>query len=111
MIVSPAIGFGSKSPQGVWMLGRLGSVANAGLSLNRPSPFRSRPAVILNGRPELAEMKGENRIPNGAVTLPPMNTRTFVSKPARLYSFLRSYWLAGKDAALSVSLFALPRVK
>src|SRR5207247_9734505 len=110
-LVTRGIVFGSQSPQAVWTLGRLGSVANAGLSLNRPSPFRSRPVMILNGRPELTETKGENRIPSGAVKLPPMKTRTFVSKPARLYSFLRSYWLAGKDAALSVSLFALPSVK
>src|SRR5438128_670131 len=111
MMVSPGIGFGSKLPHGVWMLGRLGSVAKADLSLNKPSPFRSRPTVTLKGRPELAEIKGENRSPSGAVKLPPMNTRNSVSNPARLYSLVRSYWLAGKFAALSVLLFALPRVK
>src|SRR6476469_2530626 len=111
MIFSPAIGFGSKSPQAVWILGRLGSVAKAGLSLNKPSPFRSRPAVISNARPELAEMKGEKRSPSGAVKLPPINTRNLGSNAARLYSLLRSYWLAGKDDALSVLLFALPKVK
>src|SRR5437899_1542933 len=111
MIVSPGIGFGSKSPQAVCTLGRLGSLAKAGRSLNSESPFRSRPTVMLKGRPEVCEMKGEKRRFSGPVKLPPRNVWNFASKPARLYSLLMSYWLAGKEAALSVLLFAFPTVK
>ena len=39
-------------------LGRVGSEAKAGRSLNTESPFASRPVVMLKGPPELAEIKG-----------------------------------------------------
>ena len=69
------------------------------------------PIVILNGRPEFCEMKGENLTPSGAVQLPPINVWKRESKAARPYSLLRSYWFAGNEAGPSVLLLALPTVK
>ena len=65
----------------------------------------------MNGRPELCEMKGEKRTAKGAVQLPPIKVWNLESKAARLYSLLRSYWLAGNVVAPSVLLLALATVK
>src|SRR5689334_8279168 len=49
----PAAGFKSKSPNFVLRrsAGSVCAVANAGRSVNNPSPFVSRPVTILKGRP------------------------------------------------------------
>src|SRR2546421_414612 len=53
MICSPATGFGSKAPNWVTTTpGLLKSAAKAGRSVNRVSPFRSRPIVMLKGLPD-----------------------------------------------------------
>src|SRR5437763_2897190 len=107
MMVSPGNGFGSKSPQAVWITVLLRALAKAGRSLNCVSPFKSRPSVILNGRPELIMMNGARRNPHGAETLPPITERNRESKPARPYSDVKLYWLAGNVPAPSVLLLAL----
>src|SRR5438128_979282 len=58
MIVCPRDGFGSKAPNGVTMTpGLFRSVAKAGRSVKKVSPFVSCPVMILNGMPELATIK------------------------------------------------------
>src|SRR3954469_1815278 len=87
---------------------RARSVASAGRSLNSESPFRSRPAVMLYGRPDASVINGLTRSPHGADIEPFICTRWRTSKPARLYSGERSYWLEGKVPAPSVLLIACP---
>jgi hypothetical protein len=58
MICCPGDGVGSKAPYGVTTTpGSDRSVANAGRSLKKVSPFVSRPVVMLKGGPELATAK------------------------------------------------------
>jgi hypothetical protein len=42
-----------------------------GRSVNKESPLRSTPLVILNGLPELAMINGLTEIPHGIVKFPP----------------------------------------
>src|ERR1700676_2243956 len=110
-MTSPGRGFESKTPQGVVPLGRPGTAKAGRGVVTKESPYTSLPSVILNGRPELCEIKGEKRTPSGAVQLPPINVWNRESKAARLYSLLRSYWFAGNVVGPSVLLLALPTVK
>ena len=58
MILCPGDGFGSKAPSGVTMTpGLFRSVAKAGRSEKKVSPFVSCPVMILKGGPELAIIK------------------------------------------------------
>jgi hypothetical protein len=78
-----------------------------GRSLKSVSPFTSCPVVMLKGRPELTVMKGLRRMPHGrALMAPPRKRRWRMSCAERPYSPVRSYWLAGKLPAPSVSLRA-----
>ena len=108
MMTWPGCGSRSKSPKAVRRtLGRERSVAKAGRSVKSVSPFRSRPTVMLKGRPELATSVGFRRRPHGsALMAPPTKKRWRVSCTEFPYSPDRSYWLTGKLAAKSVSLFA-----
>jgi len=55
MIRCPGVGFGSRAPSGVTMTpGLLRSVANAGRSEKKVSPFVSLPVMILKGLPAVA---------------------------------------------------------
>src|ERR1700694_2873838 len=111
MITSPGSGLGSKAPHGVNRAGRPGTAKAGRAVVTKESPYTSLPIVILNGRPEFCEMKGENLTPSGAVHVPPINVWKRESKAARPYSLLRSYWFAGNEAGPSVLLLALPTVK
>src|SRR5437016_4320630 len=72
IIVCPASGSRSKAPRRVTItLDRERSVANAGRSVNRVSPFVSRPVVILNGAPDLTKIMGLNESFHGPVIHPP----------------------------------------
>src|SRR5262245_42136918 len=72
---APAAGALSKFPHSVTckLLGKVALEANAGRSLKMESPFRSLPAVILNGGPELATRNGLARKPWGREIVPPKN--------------------------------------
>mgnify|MGYP003694101503 CR=1 FL=1 len=60
-------GFVSKIPNLVTTtLGLLKSVASDGRSVNRTSPFKSRPIVMLKGVPEVTRSNGLKLNPHGA---------------------------------------------
>src|SRR5207247_9060809 len=103
----PGAGFVSKAPKRVTITpGLVGSVANAGRSVNNESPFRSRPVVMLNGLPERAMMNGLKRMAFGPVIEPPSMNRWRLSNDDRAYSRARLYWSAGNVPAPSELLFA-----
>src|SRR2546423_6179157 len=106
----PGAGFGSKAPKRVTRTpGFVRSVANAGRSAKRVSPFVSRPVTMLKGTPEREVMSGLRLKPQGRLSRPPRIRRWRTSLIERPYSVVRSYELAGKVWGPSVSLDALFR--
>ncbi len=90
------MGLRLKLPKGVQMMlvpGLLQSIpsgANEGRSVNCRSRFVSGPVVMLNGRPDVAVMKGFKFTCHGKLRVPAKVKRCLTSKAARPYSPERS---------------------
>ena len=89
----PGAGARSKSPKRVCLkfFESVCDVANAGRSVNKPSPFVSRPVTMLNGLPVENTMKGFKFTFNlGRIIVPPTKKLPLGINDTREYSLVKS---------------------
>ena len=90
---SPGAGARSKSPKRVCLrfFASVCAVANAGRSVNKPSPFVSRPVTILKGLPVENTMNGFRFTFNfGRIIVPPTKKLPLGMNDTREYSLVKS---------------------